>query len=727
MRKLLLLAPLLVFTQSIFAQQNIPYAEKAAQIQKDVWGNPVPEFKATAVPAGMSNESAVILARSFNLQRTTKPRLKFMLMGAGVAMRTAKLSTFHERVKINDKAALDEFSTLEYQKKLDNTTSFLFNKIVNVSDTYIGVKIIKPNGSENIVNTGEEVLLKNEQKDQKGKLAIPGLQVGDIVDYYISNASMTETDNSYRDNDNLLLLTDQHPILYYSIDFQFSKKVNVQYICANGAPKFQESNNENDDLLLSIKGKNLPKYQSQLWTSPLRQYPYVEVGSTSDRDKSGSRLDALTIAYESLFHEMSGFDAAVGRTKEFFGSRKNLKNAPLDSLVKVLYDEWKYQIFAGYSADELQEVNELNYRTMKSTYASILMSMMLKELDVDNSVLLVAPRNANSLDNAFNMEDVDAMVVINTAKPIYLGFDDIVTHFNEIPARFQGEEGIQIFPTRHNAMRYTFESSRLTLPVVQADRNVEAEDLQVSFLPNDAQKLKINRTVSETGELRHIDQKLLIPVADVDEGYRKLVNGDELTKRLKEDQRTKKMTEDFNSAFAKQKADMVKNFTTEIKEVYDQDPEQVQDTKIVNPAIENTDPAFVFSESFVMNNLVKKAGNNYIIDAGKLVGTFTKLEDKDRKRTMDVYMPCARTFKYNIALTVPPGYTVKGMQEMTVKKTNKTGSFSSTATVNGNTLTIFVYRVYNNNFEKAADWPLVAELVDAASNFGSQKILLQKN
>jgi hypothetical protein len=66
------------------------------------------------------------------------------------------------------------------------------------------------------------------------------------------------------------------------------------------------------------------------------------------------------------------------------------------------------------------------------------------------------------------------------------------------------------------------------------------------------------------------------------------------------------------------------------------------------------------------------------------------------------------------------------MEEMTVKKDNKTGSFSSSAVVTGNTLTITVNRVYKNNFEKGADWPLVMDLVDAASNFNSQKILLEK-
>jgi len=740
MRKLLLSSFCLLITTALFAQDNIPYAEKARQIQKDVWGNAAPEFKLTTVPANLANESAVILARSFSLQRTSKPRIKFMLITAGVTAKTVKLTTFHERVKINDKVALEGFSTLEYQKKLDQSRSFLFNKFANVHDTYIGAKIIKPNGTETIVNTGEEVLLKDEQKDQKGKLAIPGLQVGDILDYYISNTDITETGegNSFRDNDNLFLLTDEYPVVYYSLDFQYNKKIHVQYIAANGAPRFEESNNDAGDLLMSLKLRNLPKYQSTFWASPLRQYPYLEVGSSYgskmntmfgydyESNPNASRFENNEIGFEGTFKEYPGFDDIEKKLKDYFGSHKNLKNAPLDSVLKVLYDQWKFDVFCSYSGKELEDIGEMNYRQAQSRHAASIMSMMLTDLNIDNSVVLVASRNSNSLENVYNADDMSALLLINTSTPYYLCFDDVVTHFNEIPGRFQGEKVTVLYPKRHNAQKYSFQAGETTLPVAPAADNAVEENLQVSLLPSNAQKLKIIRTVKERGELRHSDQKLLLPVQDIDGGYQALAKGETLEKRLKKYPETKKMVDDFTFSFNKEKGDMIKNFTAEIKNKFEQDPEQVQDAKIMNTALENTDPVFQFGASFVLNNLVKKAGNNYIIDAGKLTGGFYKLEDKDRKRSIDIYMPCARSFKYTISIAIPPGYSAKGMEEMNVKKVNKTGSFASSAVVSGNNVIISVTRVYNNNFEKVADWPLLVNILDTASDFNTRKILLEK-
>jgi hypothetical protein len=735
MRTTLLLFFGLITTFNLFAQEDIPYAEKAAQLQKEIWGTHVPEFSSTTVPTNLNNESAVVLARSFNLQRTSHTRIKFM---ATTALRTMKLTTFHERVKINDKAALADFSTIEYQKKMDKTTSYLVIKFIDVKNVYVGAKIIKPNGKEIIVNITEAVLLKNDNKDQKGKLAIPDLQVGDILDYYISAVDMSENleSNSYKNNDNLFILADQYHVLYYSLDFQFNKKINVQYIYANGAPHFEESHDDAGDLVLSLKIRNMPKYKTELWTSPLRQYQYIEIGSTFrstglmltgvdyQMNPKFSMFTNQKNAFEHSFMKFYGYNLLESKVKDYFKSHKALKNAPLDSVMKVLYDEWKFDVFCNYTGKELENIDEMNYRKA-NTLRAALISFVLSEMDIDHDVLLVASRNSNSLENVYNSDDMEALIRINASSPLYMCFDDVVTHFNEIPARLQGEKVIVLHPKTHYAGD-TFTESEDTLPVASSDKNLLEELLQVNLVPVNMQKLKITRLVKKQGDLRHNDQKLLIPVEDIDNGYKNMINGEELSKRLKKSQATKKMTEDYIYSFTKEKAEMNKNFITEIKNTFGQDPEQVQDCKIIDIALENTNPAFQYSSSFVLNNLVKKAGNNYIIDVGKLTGDFYSLEDRARKRDIDVYMPCARSFKYIIAITIPQGYSAKGAEAFATKKTNKTGSFSTSAAITGNVLTIHVNRVYNNNFEKATDWPLMVDLIDDASGFNSQKILLEK-
>ncbi len=735
MRYFLLSSLFLMLTTCLYAQDK-DYNENAAKLQSEIWDSPVDEFKVTTVPANLKNESAVILARAYNAQWSSANKFKLSALGMGFAFHAQKLVIFHERVKINDKAALGDYSTVEYQKKLDNSTSaFLAPKILNTKNTFIGAKIIKPDGKQVVVNTSEEVLLKNEAKDTKGKLAISDLQVGDILDYYIANIDISENGQgvSFADNENVLVLANEYPMLYYSIDFQFDKRVKTKYIYANNAPQFEENTDGDGNLSLSLKLHNIAKFQNHLWTSTYRQYPYIDISSAYikgayNKDKQLAKENSMFEGYRDSYAEnfgIPGFDESEKATKDFFGSKKNLKNTSLDSVMKVLYDEWKFRTFCMYDGNELDEINSLNYRNAAGTFGSIIMATMLSDMDVDYDVLLVASRNSNTLENSFSGHDFDACIRINGDKPMYMFFDDPMTHFNEIPERFQGENVVVMHPRRRSSIRYTFTYSDDVLPVAAADENKLDEQVVVNMMP-DMQKLKIDRNVKETGSLRHDEQKLLIPVQDVDNGYMELIKGETLAKRLSHSKETKKKLQDFNDAFSKERDQESKNFTTDIKSRFDQEPKQLTNFKIVNAALENSSPVFEYNASFVLDNLVKKAGNNYIIDAGKLSGSFISLDEKEKKRVIDVYMPCARTFKYTVVINIPTGYKAKGMEEMNQNKSNKTGSFVSSAVLSGNKVTITATRTYAHNFEKAADWPLLVNLMAAAADFDSKKILLEK-
>jgi hypothetical protein len=744
MKLRLLLALCLLTAGKLFAQEDtISYANKAAQLEKEIWGKAAPEFNVTAIPASMAKESAIIIAHAYSSQRSSNGKTKFMIVSTSKVTKTVRVNTMHERIKINDKVALEYYSKLSYQKKLDKTRSLMiFNKLINTHNTFIGVKLIKPDGKEIVVNTSEEVLVKNEEKDQKGILAIPGLQVGDILDYYISTVEVNEDNNgnSFKDNEEAIVLMEEYPILYYSLDFQFNNKLKVKYMYGNNAPHFTESHNDAGDLLLSLKMNNVPKFESKLWISPLRQFPYIEIGSTygdayTDHITAAkgfvekqSMLEATKEILAKSFTQVPDVGQAEKRLKKFFNSPKPTKDEGVDSVMKVLYDEYKYLTFDTYQGDEIEKFQDLNFRKASDKYNTIVMSLILSDLGIDHDVLMVCSRNSNNLENVYGMNDFTAAIRINGNKHMYMFFDDVMTHFDEVPARFQGEKVKVMHPLGNNSRGGTFTTTDSIMPVFGIDKNHSDEKLSVTMLPADMQKLKIVWNVKQTGSLRHEDQKLLVPVEDVDNAFMDAVNGDAIETRLKQQAVTKKMSDDFSYAFDKEKEEMNKNFTEKIKGQFGREPQQLTDFKVINPALDSSNPNFNYTSNFVLDNLVKKAGDNYIIDAGQLTGGFLTLDEKDKNRVLDVYMPETRSFSYSITIAIPKGFVARGMEEMTGSKSNRTGSFSSLATVNaaGTAITITVNRNYAHNFEKAEDWGLMKEIIEAAANFNTQKILFEK-
>lgn len=87
-------------------------------------------------------------------------------------------------VQINDKAALKEFSEFDYKAEIRK-------KEWRYDENYqqvLGVRIIKPDGTVNEVSTDEYMTATEGRKDreQRQKLAVPGLEIGDKIDIFSS-------------------------------------------------------------------------------------------------------------------------------------------------------------------------------------------------------------------------------------------------------------------------------------------------------------------------------------------------------------------------------------------------------------------------------------------------------------------------------------------------------------------------------------------------------------
>jgi hypothetical protein len=736
--KLTLLAFFLI-PISIFAQSP-SYNEKAAEIKKNIWEKPNPLFNVNTVPEKYNNEGAVVLARSFEMQRISGGKFKFMLITATSVTRTNKTVTFREKVKINDKTALEKFSKLEYQKVIDKTQSILFIKARNKREVYIGAKITKPNGKETIVDISEELILADTDKDKKGKLAIPGLQVGDILDYYISTIQVLEgMDQQEDDNKYLFVLADEYPVLNYSYTLQYNKKVNVFHISANGAPNLVQTTNDEKDQILTLKGKDMPKYDDELWSSPLRELPYFAVSSyfsnamdqiashNYDRyDKKLSRLDNFIKDFQIKFNPtLYPFDYNIReQTKDYFKSSKAFRAAPLDSTMKLFYNVWKFNTFFSYYNDNF-DVADKRYTTANSKINAIIVSQMLSDLAIPHDILITSSRFSNSLSNVFEDDDIEALIRIHAPKPLYMTFYRVNTLFNEIPVAFQGEKAIVLTPKRHNKNKYSFTRSETTIPTTSAEDNNLTEKLVVNFVATDMQKLNIARTVKEKQFMRLSDQLGLLLFEDLDNELKAMVDGKGLKSRLSDAKKPKKTIENYTAAFDAARKDVKKSFIDELTAQYGETPKEITGTKILNSGLNDNNPALEYSSNFTIETLTKKAGNNYILNIGKLIGDIAKVEDEKKARQTNIYMPAARSLNYNIDIIIPKGYKINGIEELNVNTKNDVGSFSVSTKLSAEKLTLDIKRVYTKPQVDKQQWSDVVALLNAAWNFTEKKVLLE--
>ncbi|HMG81390.1 MAG TPA: hypothetical protein VK559_00010 [Ferruginibacter sp.] len=713
----------LLISTIAFAQKETKaqrkYEDRSMEVQDEVWNRKDSAFDVTTVPAKYKDESAVIIAKS-----------AYKTADESFAM-NSYYTTIRERVLIKDKVSLDEYSSLGFKKGEET-----------LIDIYVGAKITKPDGKVIIVNSlAEEVLTENNKKQREGKIAIPNLQVGDIIDYYFRYESHTSggKEGAQIQGPDIYYLADTHPVLYYNVLYDLDKAASADILSINGAKNLHASRDENSKhLIITFTERDLPKVSTTLWTSPAREIPYYVIrysfdgayGDMISKDRTESTGPFTDIEKNKLKIACYTIARTCDHTPyinmlAFFGGKRTVKELPVDSIANYFYNYYRWAQYGTFT--DMNVSNQRNQLGMDAYTAAVSFTEMLKLCDLNCDLVLTADRYSNRLKDVFSEGDFNILVKVSeSGKLKWFSFNDFFQDGGQILSNFQGENALLLTREGGKFAKFKDTEEPLVLPVAKSSENVSAEDIKVTLNKDNLQLTTIDRTCKETGAMKHSDQQNLLLPEDVEANLAATIGADPTTVVLSRNKATRAQAKEAQTALDKERPKQKDYFKQEIKDQYDQDPVDLISYKINNTGLSIYNPVFDYNEVFTMDNFVKKAGNNFIFEVGRLMGSYTGAAKKDSERTVDVYMLCARTLTYNFSVAIPDGYTAQGIDVLNKKVGNDIASFESSAKLTGNTLTITVTRIYNNNFEPASNWPKLATVMNAAADFTAQKILLEK-
>jgi hypothetical protein len=728
-------AALLLCPHFLFAQQrnNEQYKKYAAEVQKEVWAWDIPAFKQPNLAAADSKASAVILAKHEEITGSTQKKLRGNLVfGYSVEKDLIYTTTVRQMVKINDKAALEEYSELSYQQ-------FEGYKWRGAT-TIIGARILKTNGTIKEVNIDESVLLKDEKTDKQRKLAISDLQVGDVLDYFVR----VEKIDSYgsEKNSELFLFGDDKPLLHYSVHCEFSNKYAIEYRSMNDAPEFKIKRNDDNDIIMDLEMKNIPARPLSLWMSPYRQLPIVRmiamIGGWGNRHKSGEvyRNPELDYIKDNVRVDLKSRKPIASRTFFAASVEKHIKlynkmyntTLPKDSIPYFMYYCFRYLNYCGIQPWGPIEVDrQRNYwRPKDDNWYVYYMAWVLSELNIPHEFVLATSKYGPAQKDIMSADDYVYILRTKTDKPVLMSSAGLFTHCAAAPSVYEGQQAPTIDAKSLKIEREHDNEPLITIPESTASDNIQLEKMTISLESNMQQAL-VKRTTILKGHMREDEQRSLVLFEDYYDMERKAVGDKEsFMEEYSKNRKLKNLAEEYTNAFEKARKENKEQFIKEITAQFDLAPKELKSFHVDKMALRHTDPDFVFSTEFTMDGWVKKAGNNYILDAGKLIGGQLQLKPEQRKRDVDIYMPFARSFNYNIELLIPAGYQLEGVEQLNQKVDNDCGSFIVTASTEQNKLLLNVKKVYKHAFEPAAKWPDILKVLDAATDFGSRKLLIKK-
>lgn len=719
-----LLVFVLVLSTSVYSQSKEELAAKDF-----FWGANDAYKNANDIPSEWSNESAVIIYKNENYD--------FHKFGKNVTY----TSSVRKRIKLLDKAAVEEFSEFSFVKRFRSSKGrFSWKK---KGDTYVGVKVIKPDGSITEIDVENDAV----EVDGETKLAISNLEVGDIIDYYYYKNEPFKSTYAFGFEPVETSLNEEYPIMDFKLFFETENDFFINFNSFNGAPSLKEISTEKKNMRrYELTETNIPKREYTRWFYPLVELPsykfqvyFARSGKFEDRAlaflpekesiiKTSVSDEEVLDLYDNRFKP----DGDVGDVKSFFKGKTFSTDS--EKVTAAYYYMRHYYLTRYLEAFYAREANISSYPFM--VYGNNVVFIQnqkqfirhftefLNRQKIDYSIVVGKKRYDGSIDQLLIERNVNVMVKVNTAEPMYAEFFSPHTNINEFSPLMEGTDAL--FLSSKKSKRIIDKIDRGTLPTSSYEDNETKKEVIVS-LDEDFSGLSLTAVNSFKGHQKSDQQYDRLLFSDyVFEDYQKY--GTESWIEMTRGKKNK-------IKFQKEMDALIKKLMTKQKERFEGSASGeygIEDFEDYTYIINNNgryalDSYFTFTESFTAKNvLLKKAGPNYIFEIGKLIGGQIDLDDKERERTENVYLSHPRVYNYTIRFNIPEGYTVAGLDKLNKNVDNSTGAFISTAKIEDDQLVVTTSKRYKNYYEVNSDWPKMIQFLDEANQFTNEKVLLKK-
>lgn len=699
-----------LLTLSVNADEKADYLKLAQKVRQEVWSSTPADFQKRTVPDRYKNASAVILSyyRELSTDYYRKATADLVL---NLRLTRQIDCTDMERmlIQINDKKALKDYSEFTFKTKSRKWTWGYHHK----TQTVLGIRVIKKNGNVQEVSLDDYVDVKEgkNDKDLSQKIAVPGLEVGDCIDVF----SLDQIDTQEQQLDPFyFVLRQDEPVLYTKVHCVLDQSLATVYRTMNGAPDFTQTTDKDKNAVLDMVMDKPMDAESSIWYNPLEQSPFIEMYITPTKSKVAVVEKAMRQKGVRGNPDVTPILQDDWKLLKSNVSKGGYSPAGLPSTYKSVFKSAKKEgMSAEEKADRIYSFEYISWGSSQRVFNTV--ANYLRKLGVEIEMGITTPFGALPVDKLINYNSTSWFFRLKGTDVYYFpGTYPKVA--SEIPYIYQGRKA------------YMQDSEeQITIPVSQAEDNKSVNDMVVKL---DGTKLDISRKVTYSGEQKMYGQSLVSP-------DNTLFGSSQLEaywRYLKYDDKdpyscyTKKESAELKGAFNEFRKNAIDPFKAEISSYHDGDPVQVGGYGVDCVGIRRDSSNFVYHVDYVMDGMVKRAGNNYLLSVGKLIGSSLKLEGKDRERIDDVWRKMAFVDEWNIEIPLPQGYKVsaEALKKIETSVANECGEFTVKATAGNESVKVYVRKCFAHRVEPVSNWSKLLALVDACSAFADKQMVIAK-
>lgn len=699
-----------LLTLSVNADEKADYLKLAQKVRQEVWSSTPADFQKRTVPDRYKNVSAVILSyyRELSTDYYRKATADLVL---NLRLTRQIDCTDMERmlIQINDKKALKDYSEFTFKTKSRKWTWGYHHK----TQTVLGIRVIKKNGNVQEVSLDDYVDVKEgkNDKDLSQKIAVPGLEVGDCIDVF----SLDQIDTQEQQLDPFyFVLRQDEPVLYTKVHCVLDQSLATVYRTMNGAPDFTQTTDKDKNAVLDMVMDKPIDAESSIWYNSLEQSPFIEMYITPTKTKVAVVEKAMRQKGVRGNPDVTPILQDDWKLLKSYVSKGGYSPAGLPSTYKSVFKSAKKEgMSAEEKADRIYSFEYVSRGASQRVFNTV--ANYLRKLGVEIEMGITTPFGALPVDKLINYNSTSWFFRLKGTDVYYFpGTYPKVA--SEIPYIYQGRKA------------YMQDSEeQITIPVSQAEDNKSVNDMVVKL---DGTKLDISRKVTYSGEQKMYGQSLV----SSDNTFFGSSQLEAYWRYLKYDDKdpyscyTKKESAELKGAFNEYRKNAIDPFKAEISSYHDGDPVQVGGYGVDCVGIRRDSSNFVYHVDYVMDGMVKRAGNNYLLSVGKLIGSSLKLEGKDRERIDDVWRKMAFVDEWNIEIPLPQGYKIsaEALKKIETSVANECGEFTVKATAGNESVKVYVRKCFAHRVEPVSNWSKLLALVDACSAFADKQMVIAK-
>lgn len=718
------------------------YKEYSSRVRAEVWADSLPQFSnPPKVPEKYRNESAVILAAHTDISAKKKTGIGFDRNASLIPLKKVALINMDDYnrklVLINDKAALEKFS--EYDMPVKSGSSDWFFQEKDERKYVLGVRIIKPDGTIIEVPTDDFVILSQQKKENKAdrqKLAVPGLEIGDKLDIFLF--THTALKNIQPEPIDIMFRQD-YPVLSHTVKCKIDDDLTTLYRQRNGAPGLKVTQDADKDFVITTQISEPLDAEPQLLYSSEIQSPHLEMIIYNRRfdeytphfarkDGIQANPDAETTVIANGVSRLENFtDMTLSVKKQL----SDVKGNPMKE-VKKKFKEGKWS--QARTAEYIYNLLVFSYMTGKYRYYPgdfvNELDAAFRNADIKNIRKgVVTSRNHVSIDSLINYKDIWFFVYLPDTKQFFSNAFRGYNTSSEILPSLQGQDAMLTHDKKLSKQERESENRRFTVPLNSPYDNRRIVTINASI---DGTDMNINRRVDAFGAAKDAVGPILTS-DNLLNAYLEYLNQDGIVADpqmlRKEKSKDKQARLERNADESKEQSDRIRKMTSDYHGFA---PKEFKDYEILACGIglSPDSAAISYAADYIMDGIVKRAGQNLTLGIGNLLPKLPQIAPSQRNRLPgdNILLPYPQLNITNVCVELPQGYTISAasLAKLNSQLSNKAGSLVSKAEVTHGKLTVSVTLEFPHINMPASDWQDMLTLTEKATDLTSTTLILEK-